>query len=55
MHLNPPSSYSNKASRNRVLFSFLDPAICLIASVKPHRLLLANPQNFPSFKTLFTL
>ena len=25
MYLSPPSSYSNKASRNSVLFSFLDP------------------------------
>ena len=34
MHLSPPSSYSNKASRNCVLSSFLDPAIRPIASAK---------------------
>ena len=28
MYLNSPSSYSNKASRNRVLSSSLDPTIC---------------------------
>ena len=32
MYLNPPSSYSNKASQNRVLFSSPDPAIHPIAS-----------------------
>ena len=26
LYLSPPSPYSNKASRNHVLFSFLDPA-----------------------------
>ena len=51
----PPSSHSNKVSQNRVLSSFLDLAIHLIASAKPHRLLLAIPQNFPSSKTLSTL
>ena len=50
IYLSPSSSYSNKVSRNRVLFSFLDPAIRPIASAKPHRLLLANPQSFPSPK-----
>ena len=34
MHLSPPSSYSNKASRNRVLSSFLDPTIHLITFAK---------------------
>ena len=34
MHLNPPSSYSNKASRNRVLSSSPNPAIRPITSVK---------------------
>ena len=34
MHLSPPSSYSNKASRNRVLSSSPDPVICPIASAK---------------------
>ena len=55
MYLNPPSSYFNKASRNRVLSSSPDPAIHSIAFAKPHRLLLAIPQSFPSFKTLSTL
>ena len=55
MHLSPSSSYSNKASWNRVLSNFQDPTICLIASTKPHRLLLAIPQNFPNSKTLSTL
>ena len=55
MYLSPPSSYSSKASRNRVLSSFPNPAIRLIASAKPHWLLLANPQSFPSSKTLSTL
>ena len=55
LYLSPPSSYSNKASRNRVLSSFLDPAIQPIASAKPHRLLLAIPQSFPNSKTLSTL
>ena len=32
-----------------------DPAICPIASNKPHRLLLAIPQSFSSSKTLSTL
>ena len=34
MHLSPPSSYSNKASRNHVLSSFPDPAIHPIVSAK---------------------
>ena len=55
MHISPPSSYSNKTSRNHVLSSFLDLTICSIASAKPHWLLLANPQSFPSSKTLSTL
>ena len=55
VYLSPPSSYSKKASQNRVLSCFPDLAIRPIASTKPHRLLLANPQNFPSSKTLSTL
>ena len=34
LYLNPPSSYSNKASRNCVLSSSLNPAIHLVASAK---------------------
>ena len=55
MYLIPLSSYSNKASRNRVLSNFPDLAILSITSARPHRLLLANAQNFPSSKTLSTL
>ena len=55
MYLSPPSSYSNKVSRNRVLSSFPDPAIRPFAPAQPHRLLLAIPQSFPSSKTLSTL
>ena len=55
MHQNPPSCYSNKTSWNRVLSSFPDPTIRPIASAMPHRLLLENPQSFPSSKTLSTL
>ena len=44
MHLSPLSFYSNKASRNRVLSSSLNPAICLIASAKAW-LLLILPSN----------
>ena len=55
MYLSPPSSYSNKASQNHVLSSSPDLAIHPIASAKPHRLLLAILQSFPSSKTLSTL
>ena len=55
MYLSPPSSYFNKASQNRVLSSFPNPAIRPIASAKPHRLLLTNPQSFPNSKTHSTL
>ena len=55
MYLRPPSSYSNKASRNRVLSNSSDPTIRPIASTKPHRLLLAIPQSFPNSKILSTL
>ena len=34
MHLSPSNSYSNKASQNHVLSSFLDLTICPIASAK---------------------
>ena len=36
------------------LLAFLISQYCPIASAKPHRLILANLQNFPSFKTLST-
>ena len=54
MYLSPPSSCYQRTSRSHVFSSFSDPVIHLIASVKPYRLLLANPQNFPNSKTLFT-
>ena len=55
MYLSPPSSCYQRTSKSLVFTSFPDPAICLIPSAKPHRLLLANLQNFPSSKTLSTL
>ena len=55
MYLSPLSSYSNKASQNHVLSSSPNLAIHPITSAKPHRLLLAIPQNFSSSKTLSTL
>ena len=55
IYLRPPSSYSNKVSRNRVLSSSSDPTICPFDFAKPHRLLLANPQSFLCSKTLSTL
>ena len=55
MYLSPPNFYSNKASRNRVLSNFSDSAMHPIAFAKSHWLLLANPQSFPSSKTLSTL
>ena len=55
MYIYPSNFYSNKASRNRILFSFPNLAIHLIASAKPHWLLLAIPQSFLSSKTLSTL
>ena len=55
MHLSPPNSYSNKVSWNLVFSNFPNLAICPIASAKPHRLLLANPQSYPSSKTFSTL
>ena len=41
--------------RTFVFSSLPDPTIHSIASTKPHRLLLAIPQSFPSSKTLSTL
>ena len=46
MYLNPPSSCYQQTSRSLVFTSFPDLVICPIASAKPHRLLLANPQSF---------
>ena len=55
LYLSPPSSYSNKTSRNCVLSSSPNPAINPITSAKPYRLLSAIPQSFPNSKTLSTL
>ena len=55
IYLSPPNSCYQRTSRNLIFTSYPNPAIWLIAFTKPHWLLLANPQNFPNFKTLFTL
>ena len=51
MHLSPPSSYSNKSSRNRVLSSFPDPAIRPIASAKAWLLPMLPSSTKTSFDT----
>ena len=55
MYLSPLSSCYQQTSRSHVFSSFPDPTIHPIASVKPHRLLLAKPQSFPNSKTPTTL
>ena len=56
MYLSPPSSYSNKASQNRVLSSFSDPAICPIASAKSRRLFFGKSPKLPKLQnTIYTL
>ena len=52
MHLSPPSSYSNKASRNRILSNFLDPTIRPIASAKTWLLLILPSSTKISLDTL---
>ena len=52
MYLSPPSSYSNKASRNRVLSSSLDPAIRPIASAKAWLLPMLPSSTKTSLNTL---
>ena len=52
MHLNPSSSYSNKASRNCVLSSSPDPAICPIASAKAWLLPMLSNSTKTSLDTL---
>ena len=51
-HLSPPSSYSNKASRNHVLSSSLDSAIRLIASAKAWLLPMLPSSTNTSLNTL---
>ena len=51
MHLSPPSTYSNKASRNCDLSSSPDPAICPIASVKTQLLSLLPSSTKTSLDT----
>ena len=56
MYLSPPSSYSNKASRNRVLSSFSNSTIRPIAAAKPHWLLFDKSPKLPKLQnTLYTL
>ena len=55
MYLNPPSSYSNKASQNRVLSSFSDPAIRPIASAKLTSFFWQISKTFQALNTLYTL
>ena len=55
MYLSPLSSCYQWTSQSLVFTSYLDFAIHPIASSKPHRILLANPQSFPSSKILSTL
>ena len=52
IHLSPPSSYSNKASRNHVLSSSLDPAIHPIASTKAWLLPMRPSSTKTSLDTL---
>ena len=52
IHLSHPSSYSNKASRNCVLFSSLDPAIRPIASAKAWLLPMLPSSTKTSLNTL---
>ena len=55
MYSSPSSPCYQQTSRNHIFSSFPNPAICPITSSKPHRLLLANPQNFSNSKTFSTL
>ena len=56
LYLSPPSSYSNKASRNRVLSSFSNSTIRPIAAAKPHWLLFDKSPKLPKLQnTLYTL
>ena len=52
LYLSPPSSYSNKASRNYVLSSSPDPAIHLIASAKSQFLSMLSSSTKSSLDTL---
>ena len=52
LYLSPPSSYSNKASRNRVLSSSPDPAIRPIASTKAWLLTMLPSSTKSSLDTL---
>ena len=53
MHLSPSSSYSNKASRNRVLSNFPDPAIRPIESAKAWLLPMLPSSTKTSLDTLY--
>ena len=52
LYLSPPSSYSNKASRNRVLSSSSDPALHPIASAKSWLLPMLPSSTNSSLDTL---
>ena len=52
LYLSPPSSYSNKASRNRVLSSSSDPALHPIASAKSWLLPMLPSSTKSSLDTL---
>ena len=52
LYLSPPSSYSNKTSRNHVLSSFPDPAIHPIASAKSWLLPMLPSSTKSSLDTL---
>ena len=52
MYLSPPSSYSNKASRNHVLFTSSDPAIRPILSAKAWLLPMLPSSTKTSLDTL---
>ena len=52
MYLRPPSSYSNKVSRNRVLFSAPDPATSSILHLHPWLLPMLSNSTKRSLDTL---
>ena len=52
LYLSPPSSYSNKTSRNRVLSSSPNPAICSIAFAKTWLLPILPSSTKSSLDTL---
>ena len=55
MYSSPSNSCYQRTSQNHIFSNFPNPAIRPITSIKPHRLLLANPQSFSNSKTFSTL